>query len=28
LTQNGYTVCAECAIGLEIIFGTADGTTM
>jgi hypothetical protein len=26
LTQDGYTVCAERAIGSEIILGTADGT--
>jgi hypothetical protein len=26
LTQDGYTVCVKCAIGSEIILGTADGT--
>jgi hypothetical protein len=26
LTQDRCTVCAECAIGLEIIFDTPDGT--
>jgi hypothetical protein len=26
LTQDGYVVCAECAIGSEIVLGTADGT--
>jgi hypothetical protein len=26
LTQDGYTVCAECAIGSKIVLGTADGT--
>jgi hypothetical protein len=26
LTQDGYAVCAERAIGLEIVLGTTDGT--
>jgi hypothetical protein len=26
LTQDGYTVCAKCAIGSEIVLGIADGT--
>jgi hypothetical protein len=25
-TQDRYTVCAECTIGLEIILDTPDGT--
>jgi hypothetical protein len=26
LTQDRYTVCVECAIGLEIILGGPEGT--
>jgi hypothetical protein len=26
LTQDTYTVCAECTIGLKIILDTPDGT--
>jgi hypothetical protein len=28
LTQDRYTVCAECAIGSEIVFGAPDETPM
>jgi hypothetical protein len=28
LTQDRYTVCAECAIGSKIIFGAPDETPM
>jgi hypothetical protein len=28
LTQDRYIVCAECAIGSEIIFGAPDETPM
>jgi hypothetical protein len=28
LMQDRYTVCAECAIGSEIVFGAPDETPM